>query len=364
MPLPDAAALAAVVGALGGQTAQVEGSGRDVSLTLDRVVRGAIGLPFAASTIEHGGDSLKTFLLQSVTDALVGSLALNATHGETISVSSTWQGGRRRSRRRSRSLSTLAIDFDYELTLNLEGGGVGGGGGGAARLEKAQRVGRDLQVSADAAGATTSFTLAFASRLPPSLGLGASDVAVAQPAPALEAQVTIALRALATGNAVALQGASVALDVDLRAALSAEALGAQLQAAGFAGAAAATTTTVALSANAPSTILVRPSPPPPSPPPPSPPPPSPPSPSRPSPAPPLPAPPLPSPPPRRASKSNGLLSTPSPLMTPAAPVAARLAATSAWHAVLPLESTGMCSAATTARTWADRQKAAYRQISG
>ena len=303
----------AAVSSLEGQAAQVTqaapvapGAHRQVGLALDRLVQSGVQLPLSA--FDQGDQSYRLWLLESVSEALVSSLGLMGTNGETINVSSTWATGRRdRSLVASggRRTSIVVVAFDVAITMPLAASVDGASTlalSPGQRLTRADDVGTLLRCAAEGNGVATVFSTAFVASMPSQLGLSSTTMATAYPSEELEARVSVTLTAPAADGAVALQAASAALDADLSTSLSDDALTAALTQAGFTSAVAQTTAVETILSNAPTTILIRPSPPPPSPPPPSPPPPSPPPPSLPPPHPSTP--PFPRPPPTAPSTAE------------------------------------------------------------
>lgn len=314
--------LDSLVGVFSTQAAAVQQPDRDVSMRLERSLTGSIGLPRPSGELAAGDATLREYLLASVSSAMTS--ALGVTPPEELSINSTWSAaaGRRllegqetvaaweaqafeevhakdEGRRRMQPL-TVIVNFDYKLTIPLArqlNGASALASDSATALARADAVGSTLQQASSTGGATSSFSTLFAASLPSVLGHSAADVVASAPAVTLDAQVEVTLKKAAADGGVALQAEIVDLDQSI-VALGAPALTTALQVAGFPSASVVTTTQTLLS-NAPSNVLMRPSPPPPSPPPPepSPPPPFPPPPPN-EPPPPPPYPPQPpSPPP-------------------------------------------------------------------
>ena len=247
---------------------------------------------------------------------MLAALALSTAVGEVVTVNSTWQGvpissfGTSTGRRLQPS--TLGFPFTFTVTMPLARRQNGSpqleGVSSATRLDRASTAAAALSAAALSNGAGTgsgsSFHSSFIAALPTSLGLSSAQLvlssALNSPADALDATVRVLLQELAAHGAVGLQPLSAALDPILETAFSVRALRDRLRSVGFVAADVRALSVSTTLTNAPSTILIRPMPPPPRPPPPRPPPPSPPPPS-PPPLPPAssppPAPPKPPPPP-------------------------------------------------------------------
>ena len=286
-----------------------------IRLELDRTIAGTITLPLAASDLAHDtGGSLRVWLLESVSAAMIAGLALSTAFGEVVTVNSTWQGvpasSLGTSTGRRLQPSTLGFPFTYTVTMPLARRQNGfpqlDGVSSATCLDRASTAAAALRAAALSNGAGTgsgsSFRSSFTAALSRALGLSTDQLntALSLPTDALDATVRILLQALAARGAIGLQPLSAALDPILETAFSVNGLRDRLRSAGFVAADVRALSVSTTLTNAPSAILIRPMPPPPSPPPPSPPPPSPPPPSTP-PLPPAssppPAPPKPPPPP-------------------------------------------------------------------
>ena len=294
-----------------------------IRLDLDRTIAGTITLPLEASDLAHdAGGSLRVWLLESVSAAMIVGLALSTAVNEVVTVNSTWQGvpisSFGTSTEHRLQPSTLGFPFTYTVTMPLARRQNGSpqleGVSTVTRLDRASTAAAALSSAAWSNGAGTgtgsSFRSSFIAALPTTaLGLSSAQLelnsALSSPTDALDVTVRVLLQELAAHGAVGLQPLSAALDPILATAFSVQALRDHLRSAGFVSADVRSLSVSTKLTNAPSTILIRPMPPPPRPPPPRPPPSSPPPPS---------APPLPptSPPPPAPPKPPPLSSKPPP----------------------------------------------------
>jgi len=294
-----------------------------IRLDLDRTIAGTITLPLEASDLAHdAGGSLRVRLLESVSAAMIVGLELSTALGEVVTVNSMWQGvpmsSLSTSTGRRLQPSTLGFPFTYTVTMPLARRQNGSpqleGVSTATRLDRASTAAAALSSAAWTNGAVTGTGSSFRSRfiaalLTAALGLSSAQLelnsALSSPTDALDATVRVLLQELAAHGAVGLQPLSAALDPILATAFSVQALRDHLRSAGFVAADVRALSVSTKLTNAPSTILIRPMPPPQRPPPPRPPPSSPPPPS---------APPLPptSPPPPAPPKPPPLSSKPPP----------------------------------------------------
>ena len=193
------------------------------------------------------GGSLRVWLLESVSAAMIAGLALSTAFGEVVTVNSTWQGvpasSLGTSTGRRLQPSTLGFPFTYTVTMPLARRQNGfpqlEGVSSATRLDRASTAAAALHAAALSNGAGTgsgsSFRSSFTAALSRALGLSTAQLNTAHslPTDALDATVRILLQALAARGAIGLQPLSAALDPILATAFSVNGLRDRLRSAGF-----------------------------------------------------------------------------------------------------------------------------------